>query len=255
MSIQENINEYIRGTLPEEEIEKLWIEFAKNPELLDQLELEVSVKELLKKEAAQHKPKKATIHQLPDWIWHASAAAAILLVVFIQIFREPTPTQLSQFLENQISPLQFENIDAVRGKTDKQSSSDSLFSLAVQAATINSAQQAIALYNELLLLNPGEPFFSKAHLNLGIIYYNKSEYEESANRFNTVINQEQITKRTKEKAYWYLANALANLEKLEEARDAVYEAYKLEGRFKDSAFRLLRKLDYDLGNTKAEPTQ
>jgi hypothetical protein len=55
-----------------------------------------------------------------------------------------------------------------------------------------------------------------------------------------------------EKAYWYLGNALINIGELEEARSAVYEAYKLEGIFRKPAFRLLKKLSSDLGNVDYE---
>lgn len=254
MNIQENIDAYIKGTLPEEDVERLWMEFAKNPELLDQLELEVSVKEILKKEVGQKKQKSApaTIHTLPGWFWHASAAAVVLLVISIQVFREPTPTQLEQFLMQEIDPIELEDMETTRGSEDVSSKTDSLFSLALQAATTQSDQQAIALYNELIALSPSEPLFSKSHLNLGIIFYNKGEYDSAIENFSVVAEQAGLSKMIEEKAYWFLGNSLANVERKEEARDAVHKTYMLDGRYKDPAFKLLRKLDYDLGYIKAE---
>lgn len=255
MSIQENIDAYIKGSLSEEEIELLWVEFAKNPELLEQLELEVSLKEKFKKEAAKKADKKATIHQLPGWFWHASAAATVLLVIMIQVFREPTPTQLHEFLLSEIDSFDYEAITAVRGSSEVQTSSDSLFNLALKAAQASSSEKAISLYEELIALSPAEPYLSKSHLNLGIIYYNKGDYDQAITNFNKVTEQDELSKMIEEKAFWFLANSLANVDNKEKARVAAQRAYSLQGRYKDPAFKLLRKLDYDLGYIKAESIQ
>lgn len=42
--IYKKIDAYVKGTLSNNEIDTLWVEFAKDPELLDRLELEVSLK-------------------------------------------------------------------------------------------------------------------------------------------------------------------------------------------------------------------
>ena len=47
--IRKQIDAYLNGQLSEKEIEALWVEFAKNPDLLDELEIEVGVENYLKK--------------------------------------------------------------------------------------------------------------------------------------------------------------------------------------------------------------
>ena len=66
--IRKQIDSYIKGALSEDEILTLWAEFAKNPALLDELELEVGVKKLVEEKALGHQnssPPK-TFH-LPSW--------------------------------------------------------------------------------------------------------------------------------------------------------------------------------------------
>jgi hypothetical protein len=55
-----------------------------------------------------------------------------------------------------------------------------------------------------------------------------------------------------EKAYWYMGNALVNIGELEAAQEAVFQAYQLDGIFRNPAFRLLKKLSDDLGTSDYE---
>ncbi len=246
--IRRKIDSYIKGTLSEDEISGLWTEFAKTPALLDELELEVGVKRLIEEGAlGTHKNTTANILQLPTWTWHAAAAAVLVLVAFIQIFRVDSRTELDQFLTSTIAPDQIETGDGVRAKDMVVVTADSLLNLGFSALVSGNTRQALSLYNEVIENYDIEPYGSKAFTNKGILLYNEGDYAASITAFDDALMRVQDSRMIEEKAYWYKGNALVNLGELKEARLAVLYAYSLDGVFRKPAFLLLQKLNYDLG--------
>lgn len=47
--IEKLIDSYINGDLSDEEAESLWVELIKHPEYLDHLEMEITLKEVIKR--------------------------------------------------------------------------------------------------------------------------------------------------------------------------------------------------------------
>ncbi|MCP9291175.1 tetratricopeptide repeat protein [Gracilimonas sediminicola] len=252
--IRQQIDAYIKGQLSEEEIQALWNEFAKNPELLDVLEVEVNVKELIEREALNSKPDSgsATITKLPSYTWHVAAAAVFVIIALVQIFRIETPTQIDQFVINQIGPDQVETSDGVRAKDMRITTADSLLNLGFEAIVSGNEDRALELFDEVINRFDEEPYGSKAFLNKGIILYNESNYEEAISAFREAAERVEDSRMILEKAYWYMGNALVNVGELEEAQKAVFEAYQLDGMFRKPAFRLLKKLSDDLGSSDYE---
>ncbi len=251
IEIRQQIDAYIKGKLDESEIEQLWNEFAKNPELLDVLEIEVHVKKLIEQEALSNK-KPASVRRLPSWTWHAAAAAVLLTIALIQLFRIDTPTEMNQFVVQQIGPDHIETADGVRAKDMRISTADSLLNLGFEAAISGNERRALELFNTVINEYDEEPYGSKAYLNKGIILYNEGDYETAISAFREAAHRVQNSRMISEKAHWYLGNALINIGKLEEARMAVFEAYQLDGIFRKPAFRLLKKINDDLGNSDYE---
>lgn len=251
IEIRKQIDAYIKGNLDESEIEQLWNEFAKNPELLDVLEIEVHVKELIEREAQRAK-KEATVHKLPSWTWHAAAAAVLVIIALVQLFRVDTPTEMEQFVVQKISPGEIETADGVRDKDMRITTADSLLNLGFEAVMSGNENRALELFDKVIQQYDEEPYGSKAYLNKGIILYNEGDYESAIVAFNESAHRAQDSRMISEKAYWYLGNALINIGELEKARGAVFEAYQLDGIFRQPAFRLLKKLNNDLGNSDYE---
>ena len=251
IEIRQQIDAYVKGQLSEEQIQELWNEFARNPELLDVLEIEVNVKEIIERESRNS--KGANINKLPSWTWHAAAAAVVLIVAMVQLFQVNTPTELDQFIVQRIEPGQLETSDGVRSSKDmKITTADSLLNLGFEAVISGNESRALELFDEVISRFDEEPYGSKAFLNKGIVLYNESDYNEAISAFKDALSRVEESHMIAEKAYWYLGNALINIEELEDARSAIYEAYKLQGIFRKPAFRLLKKLSNDLGNTDYE---
>lgn len=244
--IRKHIDAYVKGRLSGEEIEALWVELAKNPELLKVLEVEVGLKKLLADQKSTKKTE-AVIHKLPRWTWHAAAAAVILLVALLQLFRVETPTELREFVVADIEAKQLETADALRGDETGISPADSLLNLGFNAFLSGDEQKALSFFDEIIHSYEEEPYLSKAFLNKGIILYNSGTFEDAAAAFKEAADRAEQSTMIQEKAWWYLGNALVNLGQPEEARAAVFKAYQLNGIFRNPAFRLLIKLNEELG--------
>ncbi len=252
LNLREKIDAYVKGQLGEVEIQELWSEIAKNPKLLDDLELEVGVKAIIAEGGVSSSKKKAPLQSLPNWAWHTAAAAVIFLVALLQLFRTPTPTELSQFVLKGISADQIETSDALRSSELGISSADSLLNLGFQAAYTGNNQKALELFDTVIEQYPQEPYASKAYLNRGIILYNNGDYPNAVISFNEVLSRIEDNRMLTEKAQWFLANAYINTNELEKALNAAGEAYIQNGVFRTQSFRLYQKLNYDLGKIDYE---
>jgi TolA-binding protein len=249
--IRKQIDAYVKGQLGEAEIQELWVEFAKNSELLELLQLEVHVKELIEKEMAAPQ-KQATIKRLPSWTWQAAAAAVIVIVGLVQFFRVETPTELSQFVVQQISPNNLETAAVTRDTKATMTTADSLLNMGFEATISGDDDRALELFERVITNFDEEPYGSKAFLNKGIILYNDAKYEAAIEAFKQTVSRAANSRMIAEKANWYLGNALINVGQLQEAQQAIFEAYQLEGVFRNPAFRLLKKLRNDLGTSDYE---
>ncbi len=250
--IQKKIDAYVKGKLKEKEIEELWVEFAKQPDLLEQLELEVGVKSILEQDMAEGNAPKANISKLPTWTWHAAAAAVLLIVASIQILQVPSKSSLDQFVVNKIGADQLESSDGVRSKEMQISTADSILNLGFSEFVSGNDERAMYLFNEVISEFDYEPYGSKAYLNKGIVYYNQTKYDSAITAFRFALDRVEDSRMIEEKSFWYLGNALVNTNQLEKARMAILQAYSLDGVFRKPAFLLLQKLNYDLGYIQAE---
>ncbi|MAO66439.1 MAG: hypothetical protein CL666_15720 [Balneola sp.] len=252
IEIRKQIDAYIKGNLSEEEIQNLWNEFAKHPELLDALEIEVNVKAIIEQESQKQATSSSPIHKLPKWTWHAAAAAVIAIIALVQIFRVQTPTNMDQFVVQRIGPEQVETSDGIRAKEMQITEADSLLNLGFEAIISGNEERALELFDRVINNHGEEPYGSKAYLNKGIVLYNEADYGNAILAFEEALNRVEDSRMISEKAYWYLGNAYINIGELEKAQDAVFSAYQMDGVFRNPAFRLLKKLSDDLGTTDYE---
>lgn len=246
IELQQKIDAYLKGLLSEPDIEELWMEVAKNPDLLDNLEIEVGLKELLSTKKTLGEPAK--VRRLPRWAWHAAAAAVIAIVALLQLFRQNTPTELHQFVIAEIETRNLEIADGLRSSTKSlNATADSLLNLGFQAVVSGDENRAMEIFDQIIDHYEEEPYGSKAYVNKGIILYNKGDYNASVLAFKEATERVEGPGIVAEKAWWYLGNALVNIGELEEAYEAVYKTYQLNGVFRNPAFHLVIKLSRELG--------
>jgi tetratricopeptide (TPR) repeat protein len=83
-------------------------------------------------------------------------------------------------------------------------------------------------------------------MNAGIVLYNMEEYEKAAEFFGEAIAK-AIDDRSKEKAWWFKANAELVDGNYEMARYSFHMTFGFDGVYRREAFRQLRILDAYLG--------
>lgn len=248
--IRKKIDAYVKGNLSEEQIMDLWAEFARDPALLDELELEVGMRQLLNTEVQKHTGSEAkTTVPFRTRIWYA-AAAVLLLVLLLQLFKVDNKTEQDQFLLTSISPDQLESADGTRNAaTLFAEEADSLLNLGFNAAHSGRNREAMAIYDRLTLEYDRHPYNARAYINKGILLYNEERFDASITAFDSALVHIQNNPMVREKAHWFKANALVQTGQFEAGRKAAFAAYSIDGVFRNDAFELLQKLNYDLGKT------
>ncbi|MEO1023875.1 MAG: tetratricopeptide repeat protein [Bacteroidota bacterium] len=249
----ERIDAYVKGNLTANDEQALWEELALYPEWIETLETELGVYHILTraKESEQRKAP-APVRRIPSFAWPLSTAAIVLLVLGIQLFRVPTPTELNEFIVERIEPSQMEVSQAVRSEGAPASTADSLLNAGFEAALAGNYEKAEQAYQQVIELQEEASTVSRAHLNTGIIRYNEGAFAEASTLFEQTAAQAEEGSMIAEKAYWYWGNSLVNLGKLEEGRAVVYQAYQMDGLFRDDAFLLILKLNVELGNSDVD---
>ncbi len=105
------------------------------------------------------------------------------------------------------------------------------FLAAVHAEETGEKQKAIALYEEILEIDPG---YAAAYINLGTLYFHLRQYAraEELYRRATVIDPGYVL------AYFDLGNVLDELERLDESIAAYCRAVELSPRYADAHYNL-----------------
>lgn len=255
LELEKQIDAYVKGKLSEEEAQKLWEKLLQQPDYIELLETELGVKSILKDSSSnsgQHPSQKSTvIYSLKkSWKWMAAAAAVALLVISINVLQVDTNQNIKEVALNDLNYAEhLSSAQIQRSQKAEIAPSDSLLNKGFEAAISGEVSQALKTYDKIIEKYGDQPAAVQAYLNKGIILYNSGNFGESITSFKAVIDKVSSQKQViKEKAYWYLGNAYINIEKLNEARDAIHTTYAMDGIYRKPAFRLLRKLDHELGN-------
>jgi len=258
--IYREITRYIDGDLSNEEVENLWAQFVDNPEYYKWFETELHLRDLAKKESESN---IYSIHSEPEqdtqtsfWKsskgWILAVAAAVVISFGLQLFSTGDtpiahPDSISKIDLNEMS-----GSDILRSEGDVSQTMDIEINRALASAYEADLEGAVRKFRALLLQDPDPQQKARIELNLGILYYNMTNYEQAKLFFESVANTEAMNRFFTEKAWWFLGNAYLNLEMLEEAKQAVNNAYESDGRYVEAAQSLLQKLDEDLGDRASQ---
>jgi tetratricopeptide (TPR) repeat protein len=259
LELEKQIDAYIKGKLSEGEALKLWEQLLRRPDYIELLEIELGVKSIMENRSSSDNniddstsaEQNGIIYSLQrSQKWLAAAAAVALLVIAINILQVDTNQNIDNLTLNEINIV--ENLSSapiLRSQKSELTPADSLLNRGFEEAISGNMSRALQLYNEIIENHGDKSAAIQAYLNKGIIQYNAGHFTESITSFNAVLDNVADDKPViTEKAYWYLGNAYINVEKLNEARDAIHQVFSMDGIYRKSAFRLLRKLDYELDN-------
>lgn len=257
IEILEKIDLYIRGKLSQEEIDELWKVFLEHPEYYEMLETEVHLRSLIQKgkkpsfvSESGGSSNAESSQGFTGWLY--AAAAAVLLALGLQFFSIQHPDPIPSFAIVEIEQSHLIGSDVYRSDEQRSENIDIAINKALATAYEGETETAIQEFQEILSQSPTSQQRARVEMNLGILFYNTGQYEAAKDHFQSVTGMEEITDYQEEKSWWFLGNSYLNLNQPLEAREAVSNAYSMNGRFQPAALALLKKLDLRLGNIPSE---
>ena len=261
IELEKEIDAYVKGKLSEEEAQKLWEKLLQHPGYIELLKTELGVKSILEKRSSNNNSTSAEengiIYSIQNsWKWMAAAAAVAVLVVSINFFQLDTNKSLQSEVPGQFNLAEnLSSAEVFRSQKTETLPADSLLNRGFEAALSGDISKAIAAYDKIINKYGDESAATKAYLNKGIIQYNSGGFGESIESFKAVIKRNTKRDVLEEKAYWYMGNAYINIEQLDKAREAIHKVYSMDGIYRKPSFRLLKKLDYKLGNVDSDNSE
>lgn len=260
-NIIKEISRYIKGELGPAEIDELWVEFLKNPEYYNWFETELHLTKLAKDQNSGNihpieNSKSGYSNSFQKYKKWALAAAAVLVVsIGLQIFSLSGDDVIYNQAIASIEYSEMAGADVYRSDENDANELDVIINQGLAYAYNGQEKRAIDTFENILNQNPTNQQRAKAEMNLGILFYNSGDYSEAAAHFNSITENEEVNMFFEEKAWWFLGNAYINLRELAEARQAVFNAYTLDGRYQSPALSLLKKLDMELGIISEDPDE
>lgn len=258
IELEKQIDAYIKGKLSDEDALQLWEKLLERPDYIELLETELGVKEIIEKKSFSGSDsgppgsaeKSSIIYLLQrSKKWLTAAAAIAILVVAVNILQTDINQSISELALNEINIA--ENLSSapiLRSQKSDETPADSLLNRGFEAAISGDVSRALQIFDQIIEQHSGESAVVQAYINKGIIQYNAGRFGNAITSFKAVLDKVDDKPITTEKAYWYLGNAYINIKKLTDARDAIQKVYTMDGIYRKSAFRLLRKLDNELGS-------
>lgn len=259
IQLQRKIEQYIKGDLSQDEIDELWIEFLKHPEWYNWFETKVHLHSLIKKGKkpnfpTDENPSGATQSSFDYKVWFYAAAAAVILAISLQFFTFEQEQPIQSLALTEIEQSNLIGADVLRSTDTPAENLDVAINDALATAYEGETEEAIEQFQDLLAESPNNEQRVRIEMNLGVLFYNSENYESAKTHFQSITETDGIEDYQEEKSWWFLGNVLLNLDQPRQAREAVFNAYSMDGQYQSAALALLKKLDKRLGNIQPDNT-
>jgi len=247
IEITKKIDRYIRGDLKDSEIDELWIEFLKNPELYHLFETELLLKDLGNKKYGEAALSSSDNSIFKTYKIQFFALAAIVTLSFgIFIIAVLQPADIRSFAIESIHPDEIIGAGNFRSNEQNRLSSALLLNRGLEAALENRIDDAVALFDSVLKNNPGPLQQLRAHYNLGILYYNTGQFEASVESFEIIDINLVEQSYMKEKIMWFLGNAMLQNNQLKESEGVFKRVIEMNASYSEEAATVAEQLQIEL---------
>lgn len=231
--LEEKIDQYVNGQLSQQEIDELWVELIQDEGKLDYLKTVANTKAVLESEE-----KETKIFSLKQTWAYAAAAVVILLIGVLSVLNYPTTQNTTV---EPISSIELDYYRSEEGVVNDRPGTEVLKS-ALAMANRGNTTEAIDMLERELETNNSPSWAAELNLNIGSLYYNSGDYNKAIENFQQVVEKKQADILTREKGYWYLGNSYFQLNELDKARQAMENAYELNGAYRRVAKHYLDAL-------------
>ena len=233
--LEKRIEAYVDGNLSHIEIDELWAELLDNEYYYDYMK---SVANLKKISEEREKESRLQGAESQKSVWLSAAAAILLMISAAAIFNistEPAET---------VSPISSIELDYYRsadGMAADNMESD-VVRRAISTANTGDVAEALILINDELQKDNTDYKEAELLITAGSILYNSGRFAEAIDRFESALEINYDEMMLKERNYWYLGNAYFQVNKLDEAKFALEQAFELNGAYSRVAQSYLRAL-------------
>jgi tetratricopeptide (TPR) repeat protein len=233
--LEKRIEAYVDGELSAREIDELWAELLDNEYYYDYMKSVASMKKI-----AEDRQEKSRLQgsESQKTVWLSAAAAILLMIGAATIFNISTEPSES------VSPISSIELDYYRsadGMAAENMESD-VVRRAISTANTGDVAEALSLINEELQKENSDYKEAELLITSGSILYNSGRFAEAIERFETAIDINYDDMMLRERNYWYLGNAYFQINKLDEAKFALEQAFELNGAYSRVAQSYLRAL-------------
>ncbi len=232
--LETKIDDYLDGKLSPKEIDELWVELIQDDYYLDYMKSVANLKKL----AEEEKDSFRTLQFTPTQKWMSAVAAVLLLVGSIVVFNL---TVQSPDTVQPISTIELDYYRSAEGAAAEMEGPDMIRQV-ITAANQGNVEEALRIVDAEIAIATSDDQISELLITAGSILYNNGMYLDAINRFESALQTNSNDQLLRERAYWYLGNSYFQLNKIDEAKDALERAYEINGAYSRVAQSYLKAL-------------
>lgn len=234
IELEQQIDRYVSGELNQDQVDELWTQLIQEPYYAEYLKTVANVSHII----SSSKIRKVDIQEIRSTnVWYAFAATVVLVIGLMSTMLIYKDASVNRF--DAMSNLEMHNVRSTVISADEvEAGIQHGIGLAVTGNTDQAITHLSDLYEKVSLADVR----SDIQLNIGIIQYNSSRYEEAKNTFQLITETSTEDKLMMEKALWYKANTYLKLGSVEEAKQLIRQVHGIDGAYRRIAATYLANL-------------
>ncbi|MCA1800967.1 MAG: hypothetical protein LC662_00735 [Rhodothermaceae bacterium] len=234
IELEQQIDRYVSGELNQDQVDELWTQLIQEPYYAEYLKTVANISHII----SSSKIRKVETEEIRSTnVWYAFAATVVLVIGLMSTMLIYKDASVNRF--DAMSNLEMHNVRSTVISADEvEAGIQHGIGLAVTGNTDQAITHLSDLYEKVSLADVR----SDIQLNIGIIQYNSSRYEEAKNTFQLITETSSDDKLMMEKALWYKANTFLKLGSVEEAKQLIRQVHDIDGAYRRIAATYLANL-------------
>jgi tetratricopeptide (TPR) repeat protein len=234
IELEQQIDRYVSGELNQDQVDELWTQLIQEPYYAEYLKTVANISHII----SSSKIRKVDTQEIRSTnVWYAFAATVVLVIGLMSTMLIYKDASVNRF--DAMSNLEMHNVRSTVISADEvEAGIQHGIGLAVTGNTDQAITHLSELYEKVSLADVR----SDIQLNIGIIQYNSSRYEEAKNTFHLITETSTADKLMMEKALWYKANTFLKLGSVEEAKQLIRQVHDIDGAYRRIAATYLANL-------------